>query len=292
MTTDVLSPEQVRLLYCAKLAHGLSYTPTTVTLGVRRRRRGGPLVVADFPTQPLRLHNFTAGSLGDEGSGNVALTNNGAALSVVGGDGTREGAYAFSSQSLSSTDAGLPAGTATRSYGCWLKYTGVQTGNIIGWGTTTTGDVRLMISASVLNAFNGSDTIAVTLYNDGLWHQAVVVENNEAGDGVKRKLYLDGALVGISTVLNPITLAGANHFRIGANPSGEGFFFGQVDGAFVCGYALTAEQIAALYAKGSQALGPSPKSPGTHVELIDATNVYATFDTLETQNTIDLQVTG
>ena len=51
------------------------------------------------------------------------------------------------------------------------------------------------------------------------------------------------------------------------------------------GTALTFEQVAALYAKGSQALAPSPKNAGDHVEAIDATNVLATFDTLDSQHT-------
>jgi hypothetical protein len=93
-------------------------------------------------------------------------------------------------------------------------------------------------------------------------------------------------------VLNPITLSGTQYFRIGANPDGSSPFAGQIDGAFVCGYALTGDQVRTLYAKGSQALAPSPKNAGDHVEAMDATNVYATFDTLDSQHQIDLQVTG
>jgi hypothetical protein len=295
VTADVLSPDQVRGLYCAKLAHGLSYTPSIATLGVRRRRKGGPLAVADFPTQPLRLHNFTAGSLGDEGSGNVALVNNGAALSVSGADGAAGGAFGFvtaSSQSLSSTDAGLPAGTAARSYGAWFKTgTGNATLVFIAYGAAG-GSGMFTAGAGELRSTSGADEIVGPFAADGQWHFAVTTENNEAGDGVKRKMYLDGRLVGNSTVLNAITLGGANYFRIGAGATGINFFNGQADGAFVCGYALTAEQIATLYAKGSQALSPSPKNVGDHVEFMDATNVYVAFDSLETQNTIDLAVTG
>ena len=124
VTNDVLSDDQVRALYCAKIAHGFSVTPTAVNLAVRRARKGGPLAPADFPTTPLRLHNFTAGALTDQGSGGVALTNNGAAVSVVGADGAQGGAFSYAgAQSLSATDAGLPSGLAARSYGCWFKTT-------------------------------------------------------------------------------------------------------------------------------------------------------------------------
>jgi hypothetical protein len=68
VTADVLSDDQVRCLYAAKVAHGLGLTPRDVTINVNRRRKGATLTVADFTTQPLRLHNFTAGVLTDEGS--------------------------------------------------------------------------------------------------------------------------------------------------------------------------------------------------------------------------------
>jgi hypothetical protein len=122
VTADVLSDDQVRCLYAAKLTHTLSTQPSGVTLTVNRRRKGATLVVGDFTTQPLRLHNFTGGSLADEGSKAQPLANNGTAVAVAGADGALGNAFSFAgAQSLSASDAGLPAGTASRSYGCWLK---------------------------------------------------------------------------------------------------------------------------------------------------------------------------
>ena len=59
---------------------------------------------------------------------------------------------------------------------------------------------------------------------------------------------------------------------------------------FVTGTALTFEQVAALYAKGSQALAASPKNAGDHVEALDATSVLAEFSTLDSTAQIDLKV--
>ena len=298
VTNDVLSDDQIRALYCAKIAHGFSVTPTVVNLAVRRARKGGPLAVSDFPTQPLRLHNFTGGALTDQGSGNVPLTNNGAAVSVVGADGAQGGAFNFvaaSSQSLSATDAGLPSGTAARSYGAWFKTTMTTSAGVVGWGTNASADARLIFNyptGGCLGFGSGSDQVAGPYVTDGQWHFAVVTEDNTAGDGVKRKLYLDGRLVAGSTVLNPITLVGANHFRIGSNPDASGPVTGQIDGAFVCDYALTQDVISRLYAKGSQQLAPSVKNAGDHVESVDSTNIYATFDTLDTQSAVDISVSG
>jgi hypothetical protein len=91
-------------------------------------------------------------------------------------------------------------------------------------------------------------------------------------------------------VLNAITLAGANRFRVGAEPDGSTPFTGQIDGAFVCGYAIGAAEIMALYAKGAQDLGGSPKNAGDHVERLDAASVLFIADTLESQHTVDLGV--
>src|SRR5439155_5056736 len=108
VTSDVLSEDQIHNLYCAKIPHALAASPAQFAVNIRRRRRGAALSAADFPTQPLRLHNFSAGSLGDEGSNAVGLTNNGAAVSIGGPDGLAGGAFYFvasASKSLSSTDA-------------------------------------------------------------------------------------------------------------------------------------------------------------------------------------------
>jgi Concanavalin A-like lectin/glucanases superfamily len=297
VTADVLSPDQIRALYCAKIAHGFSATPTAVSLAVRRQRKGAALAVGDFPTPPLRLHNFTAGSLADQGSNGVALTNNGAAVSVAGADGSQGGAFNFvtaSSQSLSATDAGLPSGTATRSYGCWVKGgTASVTWGVLTWGTPP-GNVDLIyINTGVVTAASVADAITGPFVGDGQWHFVVVVEDNAAGDGVRRKLYVDGLLGGGSTSMGgSLILGGANRFRIGATADGSSPFTGQIDGAFVCDYALTQQAISTLYAKGSMALAPSPKNAGDHVEYADATNIFAVFDTLDTQHQIDLGVSA
>ena len=297
VTADVLSDDQVRALYCAKIAHGLASAPAAVNLAVRRARKGAALATTDFPAAPLRLHNFTGGSLNDQGSNAVALTNNGGLLSVVGADGAQGGAYNFNatySNSLSSTDAGLPAGATARSYGLWLK-TSVASGSMYAFNygqNPGTGDVRLVVNSGQITCANGSDSFTGPFIADGQWHYIVAVEDNAAGDGVKRKLYLDGRLVGGSTVLNALTLGGANKLRLGCANDNTTFYTGQLDGVFVCGYALTQDQISTLYAKGSQQLAPSVKNAGDHIESMDAANIYCVFDTLDTQHTIDLAVTG
>lgn len=299
VTQDVLNEEQIRNLYCAKIAHTLTVTPSRVTLSIRRRRKGPVFAVADFSVQPLRLHNFSGGSLGDEGSNGVNLTNNGQVFPTSAVDGTPGNAmmfYAATPTSLSATDAGLPAALASRSWGCWFKtspqYSTAMT--LLACGTTNQALIHIA-AGGILTSLSGGDQISGPVVNDGEWHFVVAVEYNAVGgttdDGIKRKLYLDGKLVGISTVLNSLTLAGANRFRIGIQSDGVSTpFTGMMDSVFISGAVLTADDIHKLYAKGTQALAPSPKNVGDHIEAMDSNNVFAIFDTVDTTAQVDLKV--
>jgi hypothetical protein len=293
ITSEVLSEDQICNLYCAKIPHTLGTTPLRVTLNVRRQRRGGALAVSSFPSQPLRLYNFSAGSLGDEGSNGVSLTNTGNAVSIAGPDGSRGNAFNFNgSQRLFGTDAGLPSGLSTKSWGCWFKTdTMAAVSAFLGWGSYPSARNLMYAAAGKLVNVSAGDSISTGIVvADGKWHFAVCVEDNAAPDGLKRKVYLDGRLIGASGTLGTITLAGATAFSIGADTDSSGPFYGQVDGVFVCNYTMTFEQIASLYAKGFQTLTRSPKNVGDHVEAMDNNNIFAAFDTLDVQHQIDLAV--
>jgi hypothetical protein len=294
VTADVLTEDQVRSLYAARLVHTLGAQPKTVSLSVRRQRRGAALATTDFSTTPLRLHNFTAGSLADQGSNATALTvAAGTPVSVAGADGTLGSGYGFNgSSNLGATDAGLPSALLARSYGCWFKTTTLPAAalHMVAWGGTLGSlDIRAWISSNGnLVCSSGGDSISGPFVADGQWHFAAVAEDNSAGDGVRRKLYLDGRLVGGSTVMNSITLVGANRFRIGAAADGTAPFTGQIDGVFVTGYAMTTDEVLRLYAKASQTMASSPKNSGDHVEGYDSGGVLVVADTLDAQHYIDL----
>jgi hypothetical protein len=240
VSADILSEDQVRCLYCARLSHSLGVVPASVRLNVTRRKRGGPISQADFFGPVRRIHNFTAGSLADEGSDNIALTPTGSPVSVAGADGTAASAYSFAgAQSLSSSDALLPSGTGSpngRAYGCWFKTTSLTAAGIMGWGTTGTADARLVLQqGGAISCYSGADPIIGPFIADGQWHLLVVSEYPPFD--MPRKLYMDGRLVGSSTVINAITPGGA--FRLGANPNASSPVSGQIDGAFVAGSSLS-----------------------------------------------------
>lgn len=265
---------------------------------VQRKRRGAIVPGSAFPSQPLRLYNFLNGALTDEGSAGVAIGAVGAGVftSVTGFDGLGRHAYHFAGvhAGLGSSDAGLPSGLAPRSYGCWIKG-GQATGTVslMGWGAGTSSG-----SGAWLGLFNGnagaqsaSDPMTGgSFVADGLPHFIVAVEENAPADGVKRKVYVDGRLVGSSLVLGSITLGGANRFRIGLSPDGNFAFNGEMGFVFVTPYALTGDQIRALYNISSQQLLPSPKAAEEHIEAFEAARLLGVFDGVETADAISLAV--
>lgn len=296
ISSDVLSDDEVRNLYCAVIGHSLGSIPSGSRLSVRRRRRGSTFAVSSFPATPTRLYNFSAAALTDEGSNAVGLTSNpgtGAIISVVGADGSSGNGYSLSGAhtGLSATDAGLPSALASRSYGAWFKTSMGTVGDVVSWGTVLTNDARLGFNANgTVQSASGADGITGPVLNDGLWHFGVVVEDNTSVDGVKRKLYIDGQLVGGSTVLTSLTLAGANRFRVGAAPDGTRPYTGQTDGVFVYAGALTPEQVRVLYNVAAQQLALSPASHVDYIEAFETARLLATFDTIEGTDFIDLTV--
>jgi hypothetical protein len=291
VTADVLTEDQIRSLYAARLVHTLGAQPKTVSLSVRRQRRGAALATTDFSATPLRLHNFTAGSLADQGSNNTPVVYiSGGAGAIAGADGVYQNALGFSAGQVGATDAGLPSALTARSYGCWFKTSSsaASATAMIAWGTTNTADVRLMTYNGGLLWANGGDQPAFGYVADGQWHHVVATEDNTITDGTKRKLYLDGRLYFVSAAMNSITLAGANRFRVGANPDGTAPFTGQIDGVFVTGYAMTTDEVLRIYAKASQTMPSSPKNSGDHVEAVDSGSVLVVADTLDAQHYIDL----
>jgi hypothetical protein len=293
VTADVLTEDQIRSLYAARLVHTLGAQPKTVSLSVRRQRRGAALATTDFSTTPLRLHNVTAGSLADQGSNNTPVVYiSGGAGAIAGADGVYQNALGFSAGQVGATDAGLPSALTARSYGGWIKTTPAAVAFImLDWGNAV-GAARIYVAATaqgnVLTSTSGADAITGPYAADGQWHFAVVTEDNTAGDGVRRKLYVDGRLVNGSTVMNPITLGGANRLRLAANNDGTSLGTGQIDGVFITGYAMTTDEVLRLYAKASQTMPSSPKNSGDHVEGFDSGSVLVVADTLDAQHYIDL----
>lgn len=300
VSPDVLSEERDRLLYAVKIAHGAARAPRRAWMSVRRRRKGAPLAAGNVPSA-ASIYNGAFGASLTDTIGRAALVENPATGLLIGEQpgpdglgGANGSAFAFAGNhaGLSATDAGLPSGTNPRTYGGWFKIPTAASWALMGWGTTSTADARLTTTAGGLLMFtSGSDQPASTSFvADGRWFWAAVTEDFNAADGVRRKLWLNGRCITGSTVMNPIVLAGAGRFRIGANPDGTGAMSGNAARLFVSSAALTPQQLMTIYAKAGQDMGLSPKAEEEHVERIDGTNVYFIGNTLNPEERVELGV--
>lgn len=301
VTSDIVDLDQHRFLMAKKVDHG---QPPLVATSIRvdRRRRTSNYVAGDFPTQPLVGYNLNTAALTTDNYGSLskALTNNGGVTEAPDVDGARTGAANFqaaSSQSLSATDASLPSGTGARSVGVWFKLRDVTTSRfLIGWGTTQgTNEVSLGITTGgLLSAQNGALTLLGPAVSDGQWHLAVFTQDGAASDGLLNKLFLDGRLVASSTAaLVSVALGGANKFRLGSTVTPDNFLLGQIGGAFVCGYALTSDQVRTLYNKQGISVGNrSPVDPiAALIERYDDSSFYLiTPPEIPGTDTIELEV--
>jgi hypothetical protein len=291
---DVANEDQIQYLRAASIPHALGSVPKSVHLGVRRKRRG-VLAVSDFPSQPLRLYNLTNGSLADEGSQNAPLTiGAGNIIDAAGPDGDAKGAKHFYTGhgGLRATDAGLGFTAAQpRTHGCWFKsMASAVGGTMYSWGS----DERLQVSAAnAYSSYNAPDMISVTAIGtmEGLWHFGVVVE--DPNDPVaKRKLYLDNRLIAISQAINAITVANnASGFAIGMNATSGGFWLGDIDAVFVHPAALNPDELHKLWCAGAKQLGIKPAGAEDHIQAVELGRILATFDAIDSCNSIDLAVT-
>ena len=176
MTSEVLSADKIYNFYCTKIPHTLGVIPSGISLNVYPGAKGASLLPADFPVTPLRLYNFSAGSLANEGSNSPAgLSVVGSPVVIAGVDGTKDNAYNLSgAQRFTAPDTGLPAGTATTSYGCWFKCSNGTSSAlyILNWGTTNgTNDNRIYLVAGNIVFGNGGGTVVTGPFvSDGAWH--------------------------------------------------------------------------------------------------------------------------
>lgn len=294
VTGSALTAEQIRALYCVGITHG-GASPKRVGMRVSRSRRGAALANADFPSNPAAAYNFAAGSL-SELNGGTSFAATGGVDQAPGPDGVAKQALSLQAGNyLQRTDTGLPSGLTTRSYGIWVctqpHATSYQ--NFITWGTSGAGRAVAWVdpvTGRLAFGNNGDSVVSSTVVADGRWHSVIVVEDNSAADGVKRKLYMDGRLVAGSTVMATITPAGANAFRIGAELSGAQPFYGLVARPWVHSAALTWDQVQKVYMKSASMLGVSPKDAADHVETIGASSFLFAGDDLEPQWLLDMEV--
>lgn len=157
--------------------------------------------------------------------------------------------------------AGKGVGGAPTAFtaGLWFKTTTTRGGKLIGFGSAASGlstsyDRHIYMQDDgrlVFGTYTGTENRVTTpgRLNDGSWHQVVATQS-----GAGMRLYVDGVLVGS----NPQT-AGERYdgfWRVGGDNtwgSSSRYLAGTLDEAMVFERALTAQEVAGLFAKGSAA---------------------------------------
>ena len=147
------------------------------------------------------------------------------------------------------------------SFGCepGLERPGLGKGNT-SWRVQGTSAAKTGVTFSVANGLSATDLFGTRTVNDGLWHHVAGVY-----DGLAMYLYVDGTL----DVSQPSTGTIAQNnipLAIGDNnepPSGFSYFFnGLLDEVSLYNRALSADEIAAIFAagQGGKCSGPQPPS--------------------------------
>ena len=264
-----------------------------------------PTRSSDFPAAPLRIYNFTAGSLSSVVGGapadlTVQVTGTGTAAPTAGADGSALGAYAFARDApgtnagyLRGDDTGLVPASGKLTVGLWFRVGAAELGgSLLKWGGTGTRVHMALNPGGNSLEFECGGIVATTyrggeLFSAGGWHFAVGVVDTSQTEKVR--LYLDGAVVARSeTTPGSVVPAGSTGLTVGA---GSSAFDGAIDGFFVADQALTAEQVRALYARSSTRLPVSPKNAGDHVEAITSGGYYVVGDTLAPWDQLEIRGT-
>ena len=234
-----------------------------------------------------RLGESSGGTAVDSGlSGNDGTINPPVTLGVPGAlDGVSDTAYRFSGGATSgghvvaSTQVSDPSVFTTSA---WFRTTTTTGGKIIGFGNQSSGESTSYDRHSymqddgrlVFGVWTGSPNTITTdeAYNDGQWHN-VVATLSSAG----MRLYVDGELVGTNPQTDAQDYSG--YWRIGGDRtwgSTDNFFTGDIDEALVLSSALTATQVAQLYALGS---GETPNAvPTAEFTVTDVTDLTVQLD--------------
>lgn len=169
---------------------------------------------------------------------------------------------------------------STASY--WFKETKKQaSNNPLTTGQNHAGDTFAFLNfsnqgnpiANVASFTNGSTTASMSSFNPGItWHQFIATRSSTTG---VINLYLDGVLGATATGgTGPINLGSSLNktLQIGARCTGSAnYFSGTIDDVRIYSRALSAQEVALLYASGQAQIGTSPVGASTPTGIASST---------------------
>jgi arylsulfatase A-like enzyme len=150
-----------------------------------------------------------------------------------------------------------PAGTSARTTAAWIKTTG--TGSIIAWGPNATSVkwmMRIESGVSFTGALRlevgGGSVVGTRDLRDGLWHHvAAVLPQLASPNATNIILYVDGTVETLSSKSTSAINTTSAIATIGVDTQNR-YFAGTIDEVRIYNRALTAGEIAALYAATNQ----------------------------------------
>ncbi|MBE0534488.1 MAG: RICIN domain-containing protein [Phycisphaerae bacterium] len=142
-------------------------------------------------------------------------------------------------------------GDAGRTCMAWIKTTQVS-GEILSWGREARSRkwiVRVDESGRLRVEVQGGYAIGTAIINDGLWHHAaVVIEDDECADIADAKLYVDGRRDALSAwSARPVHTEAYQNVRIGVFVASQRYFEGQIDEVRIYDRPLNSERIWELF---------------------------------------------
>jgi hypothetical protein len=163
----------------------------------------------------------------------------------------------------------IPEGNDSRTIGAWIKSTGQTGGNlyqgVVGYGTTNSGEAFYLERGGNTSGPDDNKLYYMNLATGGRGTTDLVMGEwyhvDYTYDGNTSRLYVNGQLE--ATVSDPTlnTIMNAEGLTIGTVPALDGWhanFNGLIDEPMVFNRALTAEEIAAVFAAGSAGMCVPP----------------------------------
>ena len=191
------------------------------------------------------------GNANDSSGNGYNGTVSGATL-TSGQNGSGSAAYNFSPASSARIilpDAAALAGNPQYTISAWIKTGSAAAYGILGWGSFGTANSTIALRVSVQPGFQtywwANDLNTPFAVADNAWHQVVTLY-----DGSTQQTYVDGVYINARTPTAGHA-AVATNMNIGRTSTAE-YFAGDIDDVRLYDRALSASEIATLFAAGAQ----------------------------------------
>ncbi|TGN19027.1 LamG-like jellyroll fold domain-containing protein [Leptospira idonii] len=256
----------------------------------------------------LHSYEMSGGSLTNAGSAGGSLANQGGSPPTRGVDGDSGSAYRFdgSSQYLSGSDSGLPAGASARTLCAWMNLDkqpvlASEKFPIISYGTQNTGEGSELVYSNISGT---TLSLSLTGFGSPNLDRAVTIPLNTwvhtcvKYDGSNATFYVNGKNIAMPSAITLGTVLGGG-LQIGKRIGTSDFFPGRLDGVKLFGASLPDVQIGYLSTQIPANLkarynlnGNGQDVSGNDFDLSSSGTVTSVVDRLGVTNGADLFNSG